>query len=179
MTALPESQREHVNLISAGGPVRFRQDGIALAIRRDDFPVDPAIWAETLVAEQVGPVCTPAIAETLRTPADLRDKQLLQSQTRPDAWSNWFSRQSIDVDASDAQTFEHFYIAIEAATAGLGVAIASRLMTADATRARTLVAPFGFIEDGSNYQLLSPRAPAEDPRLNFLLDFLRHQAKAP
>jgi DNA-binding transcriptional LysR family regulator len=57
------------------------------------------------------------------------------------------------------QTFEHFYFSLEAATAGLGVAIGPWALVRQDIAAGILVAPFGFREDSSAYHLLSPNRP--------------------
>jgi DNA-binding transcriptional LysR family regulator len=75
------------------------------------------------------------------------------------------------------QAFEHFYIALEAATAGIGVAIASRLMVIDALASGVLVAPFGFAPDGSRYELLSEVEIGPSSELAPLRDFLLELAR--
>ena len=62
-------------------------------------------------------------------------------------------RQARETERSD---FEHFYLSIQAASAGLGLAIASALMVRDELDSGQLQAPFGFLRDGSAYHLLSP-----------------------
>ncbi|MWL59898.1 LysR family transcriptional regulator, partial [Escherichia coli] len=57
--------------------------------------------------------------------------------------------------------YEHFYLSIQAASAGLGLAMASALMVRDELDSGQLQAPFGFVRDGSAYHLLSPQ-PLDD-----------------
>ncbi|MNH17041.1 DNA-binding transcriptional activator GcvA [compost metagenome] len=57
--------------------------------------------------------------------------------------------------------YEHFYLSLQAASAGLGLAIASALMVRDELDSGQLQAPFGFLRDGSAYHLLSPQ-PLDD-----------------
>lgn len=147
-----------VRLMAAGGPVRFRRDDIDLAIRRNDFPRDPTVTARPLMPEHTGPVCRPDVAAQLARPSDLRGHRLLHSRTRPDAWQRWAGLAGISVADEAQEAFEHFYIALEAAIADLGVAIASHVTVLDAIRHDQLAAPFGFTPDGSHYELLSPSA---------------------
>lgn len=60
------------------------------------------------------------------------------------------------LDGSRREVYEHFYIALEAASAGLGVAIGPIALVRDAVASGQLAAPFGFKADGTRYELLSP-----------------------
>ena len=51
---------------------------------------------------------------------------------------------------------EHFYLSLQAASAGLGVAMGPQLLVLDDIAAGRLVAPMGFVADGSQYCLLAP-----------------------
>lgn len=51
--------------------------------------------------------------------------------------------------------FEHFYLSLQAASAGIGVAIGSWQMVRDDIAGGALAAPAGFVDDGSRYALLS------------------------
>lgn len=57
--------------------------------------------------------------------------------------------------------------------AGLGVAIGPWHLVRDDIESGVLVAPVGFIEDGSNYCLLSPAAFGAGTTQGNLLDWLR------
>ncbi|KPA98394.1 LysR substrate-binding domain-containing protein, partial [Pseudomonas asplenii] len=54
------------------------------------------------------------------------------------------------------QGFEHLYYLLEAAVAGLGVAIAPQALVADDLRAGRLVAPWGFNETPGRLALWLP-----------------------
>lgn len=150
-----------IHLVAGGGPFSFNQ-GIDLAIRRDDFPRPSGYHAETLFAEKVGPVCRPEKADlwfgknrnALRSSAPL-----LQTTSRPTAWQEWAAAKGLPTPAMEMQSFEHFYFSIQAAVAGLGVAIGPWHLVRDDIQSGVLVAPLGFVEDGSRYCLLSPSAP--------------------
>ena len=71
--------------------------------------------------------------------------------------------------------FEHFYLSLQAAAAGLGVAIGSAWMVADDLRDGRLVAPFGFVADGSAYVMLSMAPFDGDPRRADFLAWVRHE----
>ncbi|MFC4009942.1 LysR substrate-binding domain-containing protein [Nonomuraea purpurea] len=73
------------------------------------------------------------------------------------------------------QTFEHFYLSLQAAGAGLGVAIGSHALVFDDLTTGRLAAPFGFQPDGSAYFLLI--RTSDDPRIATVLAWLRDQAR--
>lgn len=176
----PDFQRHHpelqVHLVAGGGPFSF-DAGIDLAIRRDDFPWPAHYHAEPLFAERVGPVCRPALAadwfdgDTLGASAPR-----LHSQTRPGAWNHWAGLTGQHLPPATEQHFEHFYFSLQAAVAGLGVAIGPWHLVRDDLDSGLLVAPQGFIEDGSRYCLLAPSAPEPDSPPARLLAWLRAQA---
>ena len=74
------------------------------------------------------------------------------------------------------QSFEHFYFSLQAAVAGLGVAIGPRHLVQDDIANGLLVAPLGFVDDGSRYCLLSPQPLPPASVQADLLAWLRAQA---
>ncbi|CAI8727031.1 HTH-type transcriptional regulator TrpI [Pseudomonas sp. IT-P171] len=164
-----------IHLVAGGGIFSF-DHGIDLAIRRDDFPRPPGYHAETLFPEKIGPVCRPEKADQwfgksrkcLRSTAPL-----LQTTSRPTAWQEWANAKGLPVPATEMQSFEHFYFSIQAAVAGLGVAIGPWHLVRDDIQSGVLVAPLGFVEDGSRYCLLSPSAPKPGSLEMDLLNWLQ------
>ncbi|WP_315385826.1 LysR family transcriptional regulator [Microvirgula aerodenitrificans] len=149
-----------VHLVAGGGPVSF-DDGIALAIRRSDFHWPSGMTATTLFRERIGPVCSPGrLSAWFAGEGDrsvLRaDAVRLHAQTRPQAWATWATQCGQTLAPAREQTFEHFYFSLQAATAGLGVAIAPWQLVRDDLASGLLQAPCGFVDDGSTYCLLSP-----------------------
>jgi DNA-binding transcriptional LysR family regulator len=70
------------------------------------------------------------------------------------------------------QGFEHLYFLLEAALAGLGVAIAPEQLVADDLKSGRLLAPWGFVETDARLALWVPsRRP--DRRAERLADWLR------
>ncbi|WP_409318251.1 LysR family transcriptional regulator [Pseudomonas sp. KCJK9016] len=164
-----------IHLVAGGGLFSFEQ-GIDLAIRRDDFPRPAGYHAERLFAEKVGPVCRPdkvgqwfdERGQCLRARASL-----LQTNSRPTAWQEWANASGHAVPATQMQSFEHFYFSIQAAVAGLGVAMGPWHLVRDDIQSGVLVAPSGFVEDGSHYCLLSPTPPGPGSLEMELLEWLR------
>jgi len=162
-----------LHLMAAGGPIDFSRGGVDVALRRNDFPFDARWHARELAPERVGPVCRPDLAGT-----GLDAVQRLHTRTRPDAWQRWARSADITLVGGTDVWYEHFYLSLQAAAAGLGCAIASELMATDELADGRLVAPHGFVADGSAYYLLSPAPFEHDPRRRALFDWLRAEAQA-
>ncbi|MFY1055004.1 LysR family transcriptional regulator [Ectopseudomonas khazarica] len=163
-----------MHLVAGGGGFSFEQ-GIDLAIRRDDFPCPAHYHREPLFEEQVAAVCrTDRVEQWFTAEGQLRPSApLLHTRTRPTAWSAWAQAAGQSVKAQGGQVFEHFYFSLQAAVAGLGVAIGPWHLVQDDIRSGVLAAPSGFFGDGSRYCLYLPAAPAEDSLASELLAWLR------
>jgi DNA-binding transcriptional LysR family regulator len=75
------------------------------------------------------------------------------------------------------QTFEHFFLSIEAAVAALGVAIGPYPLVADDLVSGRLVAPFGFRRSGHRYVLLTKQPITEIDQADCLVAWLRDEAR--
>lgn len=167
-----------VHVLAAGGPINLERDQIDCAIRRSDFTWPPDVFAETIVEERVGPVCAPDMA-TGRSVEDLLALPRIHSATRPDAWDRWAAEQGVKLPSVPSRTFEHFYLSLEAATAGLGAAIGPEPLVMDAIESGRLVAPLGFRANGFRYVVLSRSAISADHRKARFLTWLRDGFKPP
>ncbi|MBY2910045.1 LysR substrate-binding domain-containing protein [Rhizobium leguminosarum] len=163
-----------VHVLAAGGPVSFDRNHIDLALRRSDFSWSPELFVETVVEERVGPVCAPRLLASGSN--DILTLPRIHSATRRDAWSRYIGDNLLaDPNPPGNQIFEHFYLSIEAAIAGLGAAIGPEPLVADAVESGQLVAPRGYCGNGYSYILLS-RLPFEgDARKRNFLSWLRRQ----
>jgi DNA-binding transcriptional LysR family regulator len=164
----------YVHLSTGGGPMDFEGEFLGIAIRRADFPLDPGWDIAEILTEQIGPVCTPALAQTIET----RDFVALHTRTRPDAWPRWRELSGQNLHPSEDRTLDHFFLSVQAAASGLGVAIGPFAIVADDLADGRLVAPFGFLPDGSSYVAISQSPFAEDSRKEILISWLRQEATA-
>ncbi len=128
--------------------VDFVRDKISLAIRSSVIePPKDAIIRE-LGGEAIGPVCSPEYLSRsgILCPGDMENAALLSTRTRPQAWSDW---QAIagrtDLRLVSQSAFEHFYLLIQAAACGLGIAVVPQMLVLDQLASGRLVAPFGFL----------------------------------
>ncbi|WP_329743009.1 LysR family transcriptional regulator [Dyella sp. A6] len=144
----------------------------------------PAAWlVDVLAPERIGPVFSPRhphhAALSQAHAAALYREPLLHTQSRPQAWPAWARAQRIARGKLRyGQSFEHLYYLLEAAVAGLGVAIAPQPLVADDLAAGRLLAPWGFRATQAHWVLCTPRS-ARDPRLQALADWLRRELATP
>ena len=162
-----------LRLVSAGGSVPFSREGIDLAIRRADFPSPIDVRAEPFLEEHVGPVCRPELASALVDTGAAVQGVLLHSSTRPAAWSQWAQTAKARLAPTRDLHFEHFYLSLQAATAGAGIAIGPIALVADDIDNGLLCAPRGFIADGSHYVLMAPISNRPTDTFDTVLTWLR------
>ncbi|MFL1545929.1 LysR family transcriptional regulator [Pseudomonas sp. O39] len=164
--------------LSAGdGDLDPRRPGLdaLLVFAEPPWPADMQVYE--LACERIGPVMSPRFAgyEHLRhAPASaLCGEALLHTTSRPQAWPSWAQQHGIDPGALKlGQGFEHLYYLLEAAVAGLGVAIAPEPLVAEDLRAGRLVAPWGFSETPAHLALWLPKRAA-DGRAGQLAQWLK------
>jgi len=94
-----------------------------------------------------GPVTSPQRCAAIDGDADrLLAAARLHTRTWPQAWSNWSKARRIALPPAETErSFDHFSHALEAAAAGMGVAMAPWIFVADDVIAGRLAAPLGFI----------------------------------
>ncbi|WP_060512518.1 LysR substrate-binding domain-containing protein [Pseudomonas sp. NBRC 111124] len=160
-----------LHLVAAGGPLDFARSGVDLALRRDDFHWPPTLHSLKIADEWIGPVSRANID-------NLDGQRLLHSNTRPSAWPTWLRLSGRQASHSERNDFEHFYLSLQAASAGLGLAIASALMVRDELDSGQLQAPFGFLRDGSAYHLLSPQPFNDGGKRQRFAEWVTSESKA-
>ncbi|KQX21406.1 LysR family transcriptional regulator [Variovorax sp. Root434] len=151
---LGEFQVAHPNtalhLSVGGGLVDFRKNQVDLAIRRLDFAV-PETWnVRPLFLEKVGPVMRPEWVPRF----ERGDYLALGSKTRPDAWAQWLKTHPSARRPTEIRYYDHHALIVEAASAGLGVALSPLVLAVDDVERGSLTAPAGFDPDGSQYGLI-------------------------
>lgn len=123
----------------------------------------PAGWqVHALAPERIGPVISPRHPAfgPLQScgPEALLAMPLLHTASRPQAWGEWAGRVGLDVARLRMGTgFDHLYYLLEAAVAGLGLAIAPEPLVADDLASGRLAAPWGFVETQAGWVLCTPR----------------------
>lgn len=163
--------------LSAGeGDLDPRSPGLnaLLVFAEPPWPSDMHVYE--LGPERIGPVMSPMFsgyAALKGAPVEaLLAQPLLHTRSRAQAWPNWAAAQGLGAEALQlGQGFEHLYYLLEAAVAGLGVAIAPLALVADDLRAGRLVAPWGFSQTPARLALWVPKR-AQDGRARQLARWL-------
>lgn len=108
---------------------------------------DHGLYSVPIRKEWMTPVMTPELAERFPTPDSLRaaplifDESLVTLDRAPD-WTDWFRAVGIDFTPENGIRFSNADHAIDAAVAGVGVALGRRAIIIKDLREGRLVAPF-------------------------------------
>ncbi|HEY0295014.1 MAG TPA: LysR substrate-binding domain-containing protein [Bordetella sp.] len=123
-----ESLKEIHDVVIRGGPDTFY-----------GYSMRPFLSEERL------PVCSPARLRRLplRTPGDLRQHTLLHTTSLPRLWPDWLAKAQVcALRPAATLTFDHFYLTLQAAIDGMGIAMGPTALVSDDLAAGRLVAPF-------------------------------------
>lgn len=158
-----------LQLSASEGELDPRRPGLdaVLCFAAPPWPADMEVYE--LAVERIGPVLSPRHprVEALRQASAeaLLDEALLHTTSRPQAWPQWVAAQHLAPERLRlGQGFEHLYYLLEAAVAGLGIAIAPRTLVADELAAGRLLAPWGFVETPARLALWVPQRGATGRR---------------
>ncbi|MEM8798609.1 MAG: transcriptional regulator GcvA [Pseudomonadota bacterium] len=175
-----------VRIDASNALVNFGQDNIDLAIRygAGDYP---QLLSERLIDEAVSPVCSPDLYASggLETPQGLRDLILIHDDSSIEdescpTWSMWLRAAGVgDIEGDRGLHFNQSNLAIEAAVAGKGVALAKHTIAADDIEHGRLVRPFAD-EQPVNfaYYLVAPMDRWRLPKVARFVEWLREEAAA-
>jgi len=129
-----------LRLLTHNNRVDLAAEGLDYAIRFGD-----GAWhgtdAEPLLEAALSPVCAPAIAHRLHTPAQLAHETLLRSY-RVDEWPRWFAAAGHALPLQRGPIFDSSITMAAAAVQGAGVALLPPAMFGDELRSERLVQPF-------------------------------------
>jgi LysR family glycine cleavage system transcriptional activator len=150
------------------GLVDFARGDVDVAIRygRGHYP---GLHVERLMAEDVFPVCSPALLRgepPLRRPADLAGHNLLHDDGHGE-WRTWLLAAGVEgVDPAHGTVFTDSAMLIDAAIDGQGVALARGVLAAGAIAQGVLVRPFDLsLPAQYAYYVVCPRDLADSPRI--------------
>jgi len=163
-----------VHLSSRTRPFLFEDSGMDAAIVAGTGAW-PGTQATFLIPERVVPVCSPALAGSKREIAAERLARLplLQQGTRPYAWREWFAAGGLpEVDAIAGPRYELFSISLQAAIAGLGVALVPDYLAAPEIASGRLVQPVRRASSSLGYYLVTPADRVETAALTELRQWL-------
>ncbi len=160
----------------------FLADGVDVAVRygRGDYP---GLEARLMMDETTFPVCSPSLydgAQPIRKPEDLLRHTLLHvewqmlGETAP-SWEMWLSAAGVTgANLARGPRFTAETMAVQAAIAGQGVALAEGAIVADDLAQGRLVRPFPPIErERSNfsYYIVYPPRNVRNPKVRAFIDW--------
>ena len=105
---------------------------------------------------------------------------LLHQSARPDAWREWFEIAGRpNVNAMGGSRYELFSLLVEAARAGLGVALMPRFFVLSEIASGELLIPSPYVlHNQRSYYLVYPQNKVGSPSLQVFCQWLRDQASA-
>jgi LysR family glycine cleavage system transcriptional activator len=167
-----------VRITTSTALVDFRSGDVDAAIRygRGQWSGLRADW---LMADQLFPVCSPALLtgdKPLRSPEDLANCTLLHtSSIYDDDWRLWLTAAGLPANISKQPglTFDLILVTVQAALDGIGVAMGrTSYVEADIAKGR-LVVPFKIaLPADAGFYLVSPQARADSPKLRAFRQWL-------
>ncbi|MFK7742650.1 MAG: LysR substrate-binding domain-containing protein [Planctomycetota bacterium] len=140
----------------------------------------PGAVVEPLMDEEVRVVCSRRYREEhgLKNVGDLRRATLLQIASRPHAFDDWLRAKDVsDIDGRRGPRFEHHQMVLEAAIAGLGVAVLPLFAVDKELRLGTVVEAFAdsAARTGKGYFFAYPESRSVLPALRAFRGWLLQQ----
>ncbi|WP_052249507.1 transcriptional regulator GcvA [Tateyamaria sp. ANG-S1] len=158
--------------------VDLTRDGIDVAIRFGTG-TDEGVYSYPLPADEwVCPVMTPEMAARFPTPDSLRDATLIFDDSiaflKPPAnWDTWFRMMDIDFAPKAGPRFSQADHAIDAALAGVGVALGRRSVVIKDLDDGRLIAPFPHaLDTGVRFRFLCNQGAEMRPQIVAFRDWI-------
>lgn len=161
---------------------KLRYVGTAFDIGVRSAPEQHAgLRSEPLMPDRRRPACSPALLRRrpIGSVDDLRHHTLLHSATTRPAWSHWLSAARVpDLRTIGKMELEHVYQQLQAATEGLGVALASVPLIEGDLAAGRLVCPLAAPTwNAGNYELVTNEDRITIPAVRAFRDWIRAGAR--
>ncbi len=159
-----------IRLSTTTSVVDLAAEGIDLGIRYGRG-VWPGVDAHWLMAEDIFPVCSPALLSgpvPLARPEDLAGHTLLHLSLYPDEWQHWFTAAGVParLAARPGLAFELNFMVIAAAIDGLGVALGRTAYVEADLAAGRLVKPFAFVMPAeAGFYVVTPKGVSQRPEV--------------
>jgi LysR family transcriptional regulator, glycine cleavage system transcriptional activator len=166
-----------VRLTTSPHLVDFQREEVDMAVRYGHGQW-PGLRTQWLMAEEIFPVCSPALAsgpKPLQRPEDLAQHTLLHTSAGREDWRLWLTAAGLPVSLALRRglSFDERFMAIQAAIDGLGIALSNKnLVDADIAAGR-LVAPFDVVLPAdAGYYIVAPEETADTRKVALFRDWL-------
>ncbi len=127
------------------------------------------VHADEMFPDKLVPVCAPSLlAGRVASAADLLRYPLIHTSTRRYAWPDWLRAQGVRYsdEAERGPQFGHFFMSLDAAREGRGVALIPDIILAHDEAARGLVMPLACdVPSAGEYYLLIHETRLDDPHV--------------
>lgn len=141
------------------GPLLAGEADIGLRYGEEEWP---GLLAWKLFEERVFPVCSPALAAGLTTPADLDASRLLRHPLL--SWARWFAAAGLQrPEPASGPLYEDALLMLEGAVAGHGVALMAGSLAAPYLADGRLCRPFAVDCPDRSFYVVAPPAIQERP----------------
>jgi LysR family glycine cleavage system transcriptional activator len=179
----PDLEKAHpglaIDLHTSLNPLDLLPGRYDAVIAVSDAAPRPGLVTYPLLPIATVPVCAPAWLQ--RSKPDFAAVPLLHARPRPEDWRRWLDHAKLGgVPVQGGSSFESIGLAIEAAAAGLGFAMAiEALLAPDLARGAVVVAHETVRPTRRHFVLQLEARLAEDPALLAFADWLCGRAAAP
>jgi LysR family transcriptional regulator, glycine cleavage system transcriptional activator len=165
-----------VRLTTSEEPIEKLGDECDVAIRGSEQK-SAGYAVNEFLSEVRLPVCSPKVLEShpIHSVQDLAHHTLLHSATYPGLWAEWLAASgNPGLVARNSQQLDHFYLTLQAAIDGLGIAMGPTALVALDVEEGRLVFPFdGPALPAWRYCSYVRHARLEDPAIDIFLTWLR------
>jgi len=177
-----------VRITTSAHLVDFRREQVDMAVRygRGNWAGLRAQW---LMAEDIFPVCSPALLHApkpLRRPEDLAHHTLLHATVSREDWQLWLTAAGLPTALATRRglSFDQSFMATQAAMDGLGVALGRTPYVETDIAAGRLVVPFDVVLPAdAGFYIVAPEETADTPKIalfrNWLIGSVTPGAVAP
>jgi LysR family transcriptional regulator, glycine cleavage system transcriptional activator len=151
-----------------------------IEIRRPGRPWPRSISARYLLGREIAPVCTPAIAQRLKAPADLLREPLLHHTSFPGNWALWLDAAGVARDAVKlGGGFDLASNMIVAASSGMGVAVIQTCLVEHELATGELVRPFALTAStGRGYYVCARKGIDHDGPAGLFVAWIQQMAQS-
>jgi LysR family glycine cleavage system transcriptional activator len=161
-----------VNIEIGDGGVDFSATDVDIAIRVGKRQKWPGVHSEKLMDEQLIPVCAPKLLPVQLK--NINSYSLLKHTSRPSMWREYLNSLGHENIALDHKLgFEHFFMLIDAAVDGLGIALVPELLIKNELAAGTLVPAFeGDYQSSYSYYFLCKKSRLSKNKIKLFREWL-------